>query len=293
MTSTLSHPPITDRDPDLARVIQTYNEVTERLKVSHELLRREVCRLREELHEKNRELQRRERLAALGEMAAGVAHEIRNPLGGIGLYASLLERDLKDRPGQQEIAVRISAGVRNMEAIVGEILAFAGDAEPHRRPVFLASIVEEVVEQATPRARELDAHMEVRLPQEEVELVCDAGQVERALLNLVLNALEASGEGGCVLVRTGDQVDEDGLFPVLIEDNGSGIAPQFLQRVFNPFFTTKDTGTGLGLAIVHRIAESHGGRVSAGNRGEGGAVFSLLLPVSGRESPDECVGGER
>ena len=96
MTSTL---PNTTGEPDLAAVIQTYNEVTERLKVSHELLRREVCRLREELHQKNKELQRRERLAALGEMAAGVAHEIRNPLGGIGLYASLLERDLKDRPG--------------------------------------------------------------------------------------------------------------------------------------------------------------------------------------------------
>ena len=94
MTSTLSD---TASEADLATIIQTYNEVTERLKVSHELLRREACRLREELHEKNKELQRRERLAALGEMAAGVAHEIRNPLGGIGLYASLLERDLADR----------------------------------------------------------------------------------------------------------------------------------------------------------------------------------------------------
>jgi two-component system sensor histidine kinase HydH len=226
-------------------------------------------------------------------MAAGVAHEIRNPLGGIGLYSSLLERDLKDRPAQEEIAARISAGVRNMEAIVGEILAFAGDAEPNRRPVRLARVIEEAVEQAMPSAREMGAHIDMQLPPEEVELLCDAGQIERALLNLILNGLDAAGDGGCVLVSAVARVDEEGLFCICVEDTGPGIAPQFLQRVFNPFFTTKDTGTGLGLAIVHRIAEAHGGRVSAGNRREGGAVFSLLLPLPCGESPVGSVGGER
>ena len=102
-------------EPDLVTILQTYNDVTERLKRAHETLLAEVERLHDELHEKNRELQRRERLAALGEMAAGVAHEIRNPLGGIGLYASVLERDLIDRPGERDVARRISAGVQNLE----------------------------------------------------------------------------------------------------------------------------------------------------------------------------------
>jgi signal transduction histidine kinase len=180
-----------------------------------------------------------------------------------------------------------------MEAIVGEILAFAGDAEPNRRRVCLARVIEEAVEQAMPRAREMGARIDLKLPPEELELLCDAGQIERALLNLILNGLDAAGSGGCVLIRPAAQVDEEALFCIRVEDTGPGIAPQFLQRVFNPFFTTKDAGTGLGLAIVHRIAEAHDGRVSAGNRREGGAVFSLLLPLPREESPVGSIGGGR
>ncbi len=280
-------------ETDLATVIRTYNEVTEQLKVSHERLRREVCRLRDELHEKNRELQRRERLAALGEMAAGVAHEIRNPLGGIGLYASLLQRDLTDQPEQLEIAGRIGVGVHNIESIVGDILAFAGDAEPNRSQAKLAEIMEGALTQATLRASELRAHVAMDAPGNNVDVFCDPGQIERALLNLLLNALDAAGEGGHVWVRAAQDADEPGLIGITVEDDGPGIAPDLLQRVFNPFFTTKDTGTGLGLAIVHRIAESHGGRVTVCNRGEGGAVFTLRIPAALRKPSFEKVGGDK
>ncbi len=265
---------------DLVAVLQTYNDVTERLKRSHETLLGEVARLHEQLHEKNRELQRRERLSALGEMAAGVAHEIRNPLGGIGLYASLLERDLVDRPGEREVARRISAGVQNVENIVRDILSFAGDAEPKLAPVLLASVLEGASLHTSPQAsaRNIGIHVDDRLS--DVELVCDAAQVERALLNLVYNALDAAGEAGTVWISLGERADSDDLISIVIEDDGSGIEPGCLQRVFNPFFTTKDHGTGLGLAIVHRIAEAHGGCVRAENRAGGGARFVLSLPGS-------------
>ena len=264
--------------PDLAAIMQAYSEVTERLKQSHELLAREVCRLREELHQKNKELERRERLAALGEMAAGVAHEIRNPLGGIDLYTSLLERDLADRPEQLSIVRKVRVGVRNMENIVGDILTFAGPSEPNRQTVSLRTVLEGVLAQTAPTARARNIEIETDRRLEEVRLICDTGQIERALLNLILNALEAVGEGGRVWVRKGRVGPEEGLCRILIEDDGPGVDPQLVQRVFDPFFTTKDNGTGLGLAIVHRMAESHGGHVKTGARRGGGASFELCLP---------------
>jgi signal transduction histidine kinase len=279
-------------EPDLATIISAYNDVTERLKRSHELLRGEVVRLRDELHEKNRELARRERLSALGEMAAGVAHEIRNPLGGIGLYASLLERDLDDRPVQADIVRRIRVGVRNLESVVGDILAFAGGQEPHRQQVRLWQMLDDAVTQVSPRSDETGARLVVERGEVfaavpgyptlnvDVTLDCDPRQVERAVLNLLFNAIDAAGERGHVRIRAERDGVDRGFISIVVEDDGPGIAAESLERIFNPFFTTKENGTGLGLAIVHRIAEAHGGHVTAANRVGGGARFVLSLPLA-------------
>ena len=145
--------PATSSDSDLAAIIQKYNEVTERLMRSQESLSGEVFRLRNALEEKNKELERAERLAALGEMAAGIAHEIRNPLGGIRLYASVLQRDLVDRPREQELVRRLDAGACNLEQIVGDVLAFAGGAEPDPREVTVGEILDASISQTAPRAQ--------------------------------------------------------------------------------------------------------------------------------------------
>jgi len=279
-------------DPELLRVFRAYSDVTERLKRSHEVLAAEVCRLREEIAEKNRELQRRERLSALGEMAAGVAHEIRNPLGGIGLFSSLLERDLVDRPAEQRIAKRISEGVRNMESIVSDILAFAGGAKPRVQRGSLDSIVRTSVAAVTARAEA--AGVTLLFPMHNfgaVEIECDASQIARAIINLLLNAIEATADGGSVRISIPSGGKVSGFASVAVEDDGPGIAPHDLQKIFNPFFTTKDSGTGLGLSIVHRIADEHGGRVTASNRETGGARFVLALPIGQRGS--ERLDSER
>lgn len=296
-------------EPDFLSIIHTYNEVTERLKQSHEVLGREVCRLREELQDKKRQLHRRERLAALGEMAAGVAHEIRNPLGAIHLYASLLQRDLADRPlreseRQLKLVQGICAGARNLENIVEDILAFAGEMKPNPRAVRLAEILETVLSQVQPHGatsadavgmnNQTRASIEIDDAVKDATLYCDARQIGRALLNLIGNALDAAGERGQVWIRCGracansygagasSRGAADGFYDICVEDNGPGIEPALLQRVFHPFFTTKDGGTGLGLAIVHRIAEANGGFVRAGNRKGGGTTFVLSVPAVGR-----------
>lgn len=282
------------RDADLTAILRTYNEVTERLKQSHEALHQEVCRLRDEIERKNKELERSERLAALGQMAAGVAHEIRNPLGGVRLYASLLERDLHDRPRELDLVRRLETGVRNMESIVGDILAFAGDVEPKFQAVPLSGIIEQVLVQITPQADARGVILEVVQPSSDPRLWCDPRQIERALLNVLLNACEAMDAGGRVVVSTtcddastGSTADRH--CHIHVEDNGPGLPAHSLHKLFNPFYTTKDTGTGLGLAIVHRIAEANGGRIRAANRPEGGAAFVLSIPLAGQTPVEPIV----
>ena len=283
---------------DLATILVRYTDVTERLKRSHEALGREVVRLREELEEKNKELQRRERLSALGVMAAGLAHEIRNPLGGMRLYACLLERDLADRPKQQELVRRMERGIRSLDGLVTDVLAFSSDAEPVVQTVCVGDILDEVVSNTAPQAEAKRVRIDVDEALQDAFVACDAAQVGRALLNLVLNALDAVPEGGAIRISERGTVAanssrgdrnmksrslecrtlSDTTCHICVEDSGPGIPAENLQRVFHPFFTTKHSGTGLGLAIVHRIAEANGGFVRAGNRPGGGAVFTLSFP---------------
>ena len=263
--------------------------MTERLKRSHEVLAREVCRLRDEVHEKNCELARRERLAALGEMAAGVAHEIRNPLGGIGLYVSLLERDLGDRPEQLEVVRKIAGGIVSMETIVGDILAFAGDRSPKPHDLPFGRIISATEDRVGAKLRARGVALDRDVVLDAIVVHCDAGQIEQALTNLVLNAVDAAGEGGLVGLKRHGNGALDGVLQVAVEDSGPGIPRENLQRIFDPFFTTKDSGTGLGLAIVHRIAEANGGSVRAECREGGGARFVLSMPLAlghGEEGDD-------
>lgn len=266
------------RMEELGRIILAYSEVTERLQQSHHQLTRTVESLREELGEKNRLLERKNRLEALGEMAAGLAHEIRNPLGGIQLYASMLGKDLADRQDALVVVRKISAGVKRLEALVSQVLQFTRDLRVNLQRADLAAVVEQSVELASKAMHDRAVRCEINGPLTLLVMI-DPLLIGQAILNLLLNAAEAIEQGGTVCVQFGPPGSQsDGKqFHLIVSDTGPGIAPDALERVFNPFFTTKETGTGLGLAIVHRIIEAHDGTIVASNGAGGGARFDIWV----------------
>lgn len=276
---------------ELAELIGAFNEVTGRLQATHDQLRGEVARLTRELGEANQQLERSRRLAALGEMAAGIAHEVRNPLGSIRLYARMLEQDLADRAAERDIVRRIDAAAKGLNNVVGDVLAFAREVKicPERLGV------KDVLEKALDACRHegLSRWDDIRVSwagvPEDAEIEADSGLLHQALVNVLRNAIEAvtekSGAGRLKLeFRPAALVLGEGrqapAAAITISDSGAGISDEVLKRMFNPFFTTRRAGTGLGLAIVHRIMDAHGGRVAARNNAEGGATFELIFPVN-------------
>jgi signal transduction histidine kinase len=280
---------------ELAELFGAFNEVTARLQQTHERLTAEVARLRGELRRANDELERSRRLAALGEMAAGIAHEVRNPLGSIGLYAEMLASDLPDRPAERGLAEKIISAVRGLDAVVGDVLSFSREmkAEPARHSA------SELLERAAACCLDVLAGVRVRLAGDEA-VDGDAGLLHQALVNLIRNAGQAmegqavqgpAGAGRGLLVLSSRRVPGERATVLSVSDTGPGLSGAVMERMFNPFFTTRAAGTGLGLAIVHRIVDAHGGRVLVSNRqahGEdpGGATVELVLP-------DRCGSGSR
>ena len=267
--------PQSTRLEELGRIIMAYSEVTEKLQESHDLLKGKVDELQRELSDKNRQLERRNRLEALGEMAAGLAHEIRNPLGGIQLYASLLQQDVADRPDSTLTCKKIINGVKRLEELVSQVLHFSREIVAHPADCDVAEIVREAIDLVALRITNGDVHFDVSIPDTLPRHGVDARLFSQATLNLVLNAVDAVGRDGTVSITLANV--SDGRLSLAIEDTGPGIAPEILDRIFNPFFTTKDDGTGLGLSIVHRIVEAHNGSITASNRTDGGAKFEVRI----------------
>ena len=262
------------QDAALATLLRDYVQATERLQDTHATLQREVERLRQELASKDRELERKRRLAALGELAAGVAHEIRNPLGAIQLYSDLLRSELPEDASARDILNKLDAGVRAIDAIVQDTLALAprrSDLEPRE----LAPILADARELCCEHLRRTRTEVRMTSPAEPIFVQAEPQGLRRVLTNLIVNAADASPAGSEVEVLTTAAPTH---VTIRVRDRGSGISAELLDRIFDPFFTTKDFGTGLGLTIAHRLCEAYGGELTARNRRGGGAEFSLQLP---------------
>ena len=269
-------PPLAGEPADLAAILAAWNEATDRLQQTHETLRAEVRRLSDELEAKNRELARKNRLADLGQMAAHVAHEVRNSLVPMKLYLSLLRRRIDGEAGSLDVMEKIATGLTALEATVGDLLHFSSQRDARLTRLSVQRLLAEVLDSLAPQLAAQGIRAEIDCPGDCV-LFADSDMCRRAVLNLVLNAIDVQPHGGQIVItacRTAAGME------IEVADSGPGVPASLLDRLFEPFFTTKSSGTGLGLAIVERIAAAHGGHVTAANCPEGGAAFTLIIPQS-------------
>ncbi|MGD9726691.1 MAG: nitrogen regulation protein NR(II) [Nitrospiraceae bacterium] len=227
-------------------------------------------------------LQRRNRLAAMGEMVGCIAHEIRNPLGSVELFASMLRKDLHDQPRLRSYAEHISVAVQAMDRLLSNLLLYMKPDRSQAARLEVEPLVQEALALAAHALS--SASIEVRFDSDRLVsgLWCDAAQIKQVLLNLILNAAQAMPQGGLLTITAradgGRRQADAQTIRLTVRDTGPGIPPEHQSRIFDPFFTTKEEGTGLGLAIVHALVEAHHGRIDVESVLGQGTAFIVTLP---------------
>ncbi len=240
----------------------------------------------------NDEMVRTSKLAFLGEMAAGMAHEIRTPLGIIRSSAQLIERRMHANGDREtgEWAMYIREESDRLARVVTELLEFVKPVPPMKSAVDLAQVARRAATLLTAEAGTRGVILEVVEPSTPVVAPCDADQIHQVCLNLMMNALQASPRHGRVTVSVEDR---GSVAALLVRDRGSGLPEGMAERLFEPFTSQRDGGIGLGLAIVRRIVRAHGGDVFARNRQGGGAKFVVTLPLEGGRADAGTAGEDR
>jgi signal transduction histidine kinase len=238
----------------------------------------------ERVQQQQRELLRTEQLAAVGQLAAGVAHEVRNPLTGIKLLVEAALRPRGPRPLGPEDLHMIHREIARLEQTVQGFLDFARLPPPRRSTCDLREVLRRACDLVRTRAEQQQVQVVADVPGEPVHACVDGGQVVTVLVNLFLNALDAMPQGGCLEARLAAPAQE--AIHLTVTDTGPGIPAALAERLFTPFTTTKPTGTGLGLSLSRRIVEEHDGAITACNRPDGGACFAITLPGQGQSA--EC-----
>lgn len=243
----------------------------------------------EQLEERER---LRDRLAALGEMAAAIAHEVKNPLAGIEVMSGLLKRQLAENQDAQNILADIIKEAKMANSIVVEVLDFVRPIRLQVEHVSLAAVVRDAVTMAEGHKQRGEITLQTRVPADLPDIQGDPHQLRQIFTNLLINAFEAmNGQGTVEIVAAEIAADDEivvggdhtagPMIQVEVADNGPGISPDVVEKIFSPFFTTKPQGSGLGLAIIRKIVDAHDGRIDVSARPGGGARFRVTIPVVG------------
>ncbi|OGV34069.1 MAG: hypothetical protein A2020_01210 [Lentisphaerae bacterium GWF2_45_14] len=222
---------------------------------------------------------REDRMAALGKVAASVAHEIRNPLSAIEGFAMLLERDLKDTPNAQRLASKTVYAARQLNSVVSNLLNYTREIKPHKMPCELNMQIKDALDFISPMASDQKVEIRLELCDKPLHVLFDPVQFKQVITNIGINGVEACprASGGWLEIRTGR---EDDYAVIEIIDNGEGIPDNRKKQIFDPFFTMKDGGIGIGLSLCQKIIESHNGILfECGNFGKG-AHFIIKLRLA-------------
>ncbi len=227
------------------------------------------------------QMQHAKTLAALGEMAATVAHEIRNPLAGIGGFAGLLERDLEGDDPRRALVKKIVQGVSSLNKIVSNLLVYTRHMELNLQRVDFIEWMEEILNYAEIEIAKENKDIAILRDYkfERMEARIDPEKFQQVYLNLIFNAIQSIEGKGNIIIRA--DLDERDFLRVAIVDDGKGIPKDIMDKIFNPFFTTKEQGTGLGLAIVQRIVALHGGTITVASRPGKSTQFEIRIDTRG------------
>ncbi|MBI1922154.1 MAG: HAMP domain-containing protein [Geobacter sp.] len=232
----------------------------------------------EELH--FQQMERADRLASVGEMAAGIAHEIRNPLTGIASAITIIREDFDSCDPRHQIVGEVLEQIKRLDKTVNDLLFFGKPAMPELIYADVNQLLKKMVMFSTQHrgGKSIDRRVEL---QDDLPLVyVDPKQIQQVFLNLILNAVQAMPEGGVLTITSGlIKANGDQWVQITIADTGYGIPPQILGKIFTPFFTTKAQGTGLGLAICHKLITQHKGTITVNSEEGKGTVFTIRLPV--------------
>jgi signal transduction histidine kinase len=237
-----------------------------------------VAQVIERLQAAERDRLRNDQMAALGQLAAGLAHELRNPLTAMKTIVDSARRDpVRDSLDARDLAV-LDEEIQRLNRSLQAFLDYARPPRADKRLVNLGAIVEKTRQLLAGRAEQQSICVSIEQPDQAVEVLADPEQLHQVLLNLLLNAFDAIGREGSVTIRIA--ADAQGRAQIRVADSGRGIPSAVRERLFDPFISTKESGTGLGLTICRRIVEDHGGRIEVADGCDRGATFTITLPVS-------------
>ena len=260
-----------DRKDEIGDLGRDFNDMVAQLKASREEIER--------LH--HTQMSRAEHFATLGELAAGLAHEIRNPLAGIAGVLDIVSRDLPATSVAHEVIHDAKQEAMQINRILTELLDTARLKPPQLRVTEIVGTVEHAVLFAHQQAVTKRINIEFEVKGELPAVEHDPNQINQVLLNLILNAIQSMDKPGTIHVTL--EQDED-VAVISVSDEGKGIAPENLSNIFRPFFTTKGQGTGLGLSLARRMVESHGGTITVSSEVGSGTQFEVRLPIAGPQT---------